>query len=175
MYDWRFSRRWLWSMVSSRMIDRVVLVRTDVSKEVSDSIIRATRIGEIETTNRRRLRLLVRLKLFLVHRFLSPWWRRREVPPKRRFLQEPRIHHSSLCFMFFRSLTSVKSDAHATPPHIRAGRDIFDFPEIDSEGIISWLVINIQIFCCVVLRCVISENFEPHRGVDYLMKYGGTR
>jgi hypothetical protein len=27
--------------------------------------------------------------LFLVHRFLSPWWRRRQVPPKRRFLQEP--------------------------------------------------------------------------------------
>jgi hypothetical protein len=27
--------------------------------------------------------------LFLVHRFLSPWWRRRQVPPKRRFLQGP--------------------------------------------------------------------------------------
>jgi hypothetical protein len=27
--------------------------------------------------------------LFLVHRFLSPWWRRRQVPPKHRFLQEP--------------------------------------------------------------------------------------
>jgi hypothetical protein len=27
--------------------------------------------------------------LFLVRRFLSPWWRRRQVPPKRRFLQEP--------------------------------------------------------------------------------------
>jgi hypothetical protein len=27
--------------------------------------------------------------LFLVQRFLSPWWRRRQVPPKRRFLQEP--------------------------------------------------------------------------------------
>jgi hypothetical protein len=27
--------------------------------------------------------------LFLVHRFLSPWWRRRQVPQKRRFLQEP--------------------------------------------------------------------------------------
>jgi hypothetical protein len=27
--------------------------------------------------------------LFLVHRFLSPWWRRRQVPPKRRFFQEP--------------------------------------------------------------------------------------
>jgi hypothetical protein len=27
--------------------------------------------------------------LFLVHRFLSPWWRRCQVPSKRRFLQEP--------------------------------------------------------------------------------------
>jgi hypothetical protein len=27
--------------------------------------------------------------LFLVHRFLSPWWRWSQVPPKRRFLQEP--------------------------------------------------------------------------------------
>jgi hypothetical protein len=27
--------------------------------------------------------------LFLVHRFLSPWWWRPKVPPKRRFLQEP--------------------------------------------------------------------------------------
>jgi hypothetical protein len=27
--------------------------------------------------------------LFLVHRFLSPWWRRPQVPPKRRLLQEP--------------------------------------------------------------------------------------
>jgi hypothetical protein len=29
------------------------------------------------------------LALFLVHRFLSPWWWRSSVPPKRRFLQEP--------------------------------------------------------------------------------------
>jgi hypothetical protein len=27
--------------------------------------------------------------MFLVHRLLSPWWWRRNVPPKRRFLQEP--------------------------------------------------------------------------------------
>jgi hypothetical protein len=31
----------------------------------------------------------LQLVLFLVHGFLSPWWRRRQVPPKRRFLQEP--------------------------------------------------------------------------------------
>jgi hypothetical protein len=34
-------------------------------------------------------RRLLQLVLFLVHRFLSPWWRRRQVPPKRRLLQEP--------------------------------------------------------------------------------------
>jgi hypothetical protein len=27
--------------------------------------------------------------VFFVHRFLSPWWWRRYVPPERRFLQEP--------------------------------------------------------------------------------------
>jgi hypothetical protein len=30
----------------------------------------------------------LQLVLFLVHRFLPPWWRRRQFPPKRRFLQE---------------------------------------------------------------------------------------
>jgi hypothetical protein len=30
----------------------------------------------------------LKLVLFLFHRFLSPWWRRREVPPKCRFLQD---------------------------------------------------------------------------------------
>jgi hypothetical protein len=95
------------------MLRRVVLVRTDVSAELSASIIRVTRIGEPGTTlavtnNRRTLRrnakyyivlyfyffaacvgCYLRLTLFLVQLFLSPWWWRRWVPPKRRFLQEP--------------------------------------------------------------------------------------
>jgi hypothetical protein len=33
-------------------------------------------------------RLLVTASVVLVHRILLPWWRRRYVPPKRRFLQE---------------------------------------------------------------------------------------
>jgi hypothetical protein len=41
----RFSRRWLRRMASSGMIRRVALVKTDVSEELSASIIKATRIG----------------------------------------------------------------------------------------------------------------------------------
>jgi hypothetical protein len=37
-------------MVSSGMLRRVALVRTDVSKELSASFIRVTRIGELGTT-----------------------------------------------------------------------------------------------------------------------------
>jgi hypothetical protein len=46
-------------MASSGMLHRVVLVRTDVSEELSASFIRVTRIGELETlavtSNRRTL------------------------------------------------------------------------------------------------------------------------
>jgi hypothetical protein len=37
-------------MASSRMLRRVALVRTDVSEELTTSIIRVTRIGELGTT-----------------------------------------------------------------------------------------------------------------------------
>jgi hypothetical protein len=48
-------------MASSGMLRRVALVRTDVSEELSDSLIRVTRIGELGrtlavTSNRRALR-----------------------------------------------------------------------------------------------------------------------
>jgi hypothetical protein len=51
-------------MVSSGMLRRVALVRSDVLEELSASFIRVTRIGEIGTTlavtsNRHMLRLLV--------------------------------------------------------------------------------------------------------------------
>jgi hypothetical protein len=65
--------------VSSGMLRRVSLVRTDVSEELSAFFIRVTRIGELGTTlavtnNRRTLRIntMLQIVLFLVHRFLSP-------------------------------------------------------------------------------------------------------
>jgi hypothetical protein len=65
-------------MASSGMLRRVVLVRTDVSEELSASIIRVTRIGELGTTfgatsNQRTLRRNIKhFKVFLrsVCRFL---------------------------------------------------------------------------------------------------------
>jgi hypothetical protein len=47
-------------MPSSGMLRRVALVKTDASEELSASIIRETRIGELGTT------------LTVVHLFLSP-------------------------------------------------------------------------------------------------------
>jgi hypothetical protein len=85
-------------MVSSGMLRHVALVRTDVSEELSATFIRVTRIGELVTmlavtSNRHTLRsmrwLLVTASVVPSSQFLSPWWWRRYVPPKRRFLQEP--------------------------------------------------------------------------------------
>jgi hypothetical protein len=68
LQDLRFSLRWLWRMVSSGMLRRGDLVRTDVSEEPGASFIRVTRIGELGTTqaatsNRRKLSLWVRQSL----------------------------------------------------------------------------------------------------------------
>jgi hypothetical protein len=89
---------WKW-MVSSGMLRRVALVTTDVLEEISASFIRMTRIRE--------------LVLFLVHRFLSPWWSRREVPRKHRFLQEPRGVTSQKTPFFI--VTAVKTSNVTIP------------------------------------------------------------
>jgi hypothetical protein len=89
---------WLWRMLSSGMLRHVALIWTDVSEEHFASIIRVTRISE---------EILHSMLQFLVTAnipsFLSPWWWRRYIPLKRRFLQEP---HSSTSqkmafFLFF--------------------------------------------------------------------------
>jgi hypothetical protein len=57
--------------VSSGMLRRVALVRTDVSEELGASFIRVIRLGELGTTlavtsNRRTLRRNTKLPLFIV-------------------------------------------------------------------------------------------------------------
>jgi hypothetical protein len=64
-------------MVSSGMLRRVALVRTDVSEELSTSFISVTRVGELGTTlpvtsNRRTLRKYTLLGL-LERADLSYW------------------------------------------------------------------------------------------------------
>jgi hypothetical protein len=66
-------------MVSSSMLRRVTLVRTDVSEELSASFIRVTRIGELGKT----------LAVTSNDARYEEIPRRRYVPPKRRFLQDP--------------------------------------------------------------------------------------
>jgi hypothetical protein len=66
-------------MASSGMLHRVALVRTGGSEKLSTSIIRVTRIGVLGTTLATDTRyeeivrrLLVKVNVFLVHRFLLP-------------------------------------------------------------------------------------------------------
>jgi hypothetical protein len=99
------------------LLRRVALVRTNVSEKPGASFIRVTKIGELGTThaatsNRRTLRR-------------NTWYFLRQVPPKRRFLQEPHgvtsqktpffINRSSfrnVCFLVFR----ITDDWHSPDP-----------------------------------------------------------
>jgi hypothetical protein len=72
MQGFRFSRRWLWRMASSGMLRRVALVRTDVSEELSSSLITVARIGELGTppavtSNRHTLRRKTSMLNFLIN------------------------------------------------------------------------------------------------------------
>jgi hypothetical protein len=67
-------------MTSSGMLSRVALVRIDISKEHSASMIRVTRIGELGTTlavtsNRRTLRRNTCRPLGLLQRVACKNWR----------------------------------------------------------------------------------------------------
>jgi hypothetical protein len=54
------------------MLRRAALVRTDVSEKRIDSIIRVTRISELDTALAVTKICLLLLTLCLAHRFLSP-------------------------------------------------------------------------------------------------------
>jgi hypothetical protein len=81
-------------MTSSGMLRRAALVRTNVSEELSASIIRVTRIGELWTTLavkeffRSVLRLLVTADV-PSSPILATLMMEAPSPPKRRLLQEP--------------------------------------------------------------------------------------
>jgi hypothetical protein len=76
LHELRSSRRCLFKMASSGMLRRIALVRTDVSKELSKSFIKLTRIGELGTklavtSNRHTLRRNVILVFNMTLRFMS--------------------------------------------------------------------------------------------------------
>jgi hypothetical protein len=89
-------------MVSSGVLRRVALVRTDVSDEISSSFIKVTRIGE-------------------------------QVPPKRRFLQEPHgltSQKTSLFLIKFVTRADIEAMLGGSPcqhgmarPRVADGRD----------------------------------------------------
>jgi hypothetical protein len=88
----------------------VALVRTDVSEEPGASFIRVTKIGELGTTqaatsSRRTLRRNTKV-------FLRSVRRRRQAPPKRRFLQEPHGVTSQKT-PFFKDTAHLKRDVGA--------------------------------------------------------------
>jgi hypothetical protein len=106
-------------MLSSGILRRMAVVRTDVSEEYSASIIRVTRIGELGTelaitSIRRKLRrniyiliFIVLLTFFLAHRLFSPSWWRHCFLPKRRILQE--IHGVTFQNTTFFIVTAMKT------------------------------------------------------------------
>jgi hypothetical protein len=72
-------------MVSSGMLHRVALVRTDVSEDLSASFIRVTRICDLHSVRR----LLVTASVVPSSPILVTLMQEALVPPKRLFLQEP--------------------------------------------------------------------------------------
>jgi hypothetical protein len=90
-------------IASSGILGYVALGIIDVSEELRGSFIRVT----LGISSQRRSVARYSYRFSYVHLFLSPWWRRSYVPPKRRFLQEPYggTFHSTPFFI----LTPVKT------------------------------------------------------------------
>jgi hypothetical protein len=97
-------------MASSEMLRRVALVRTDVSEELSASIIRVTRISEVGTTltvtSNRRTLLLVTVSVVPSSQIVFTLMKEAP-PPKRLFLQEPHGNTSQKTVFFI--VTAVKT------------------------------------------------------------------
>jgi hypothetical protein len=86
------------------MLRRVALVRADVSEKLGASFIRVTRISELETT-------LAVTSSVPSSPIIAPWWRRRYVPPKRQFLQEPHgVTSQKTSFFIFEVIWEISHD-----------------------------------------------------------------
>jgi hypothetical protein len=103
---WRFT--WYHSckrMSSTGMLRHVVLVRTDIGENVSppSSVTKISKLGTTfaVTSNRSTLRNKI------ARQFLSPWWWRRYVPPKRPFFKKPQGEISQMTAFFL--VTAVKT------------------------------------------------------------------
>jgi hypothetical protein len=124
---------------SSGMLRRVALVRTDVSEKLSASIIRVTRISTLGTTldvtaNRR------------TQRSNTKWWTiwRHYVPPKRRFLQQPRgvTSQKTLFFIVTAAKTSILHSTSEFPTASHVSWEVFSISSCLTVSITdfsSWL------------------------------------
>jgi hypothetical protein len=139
---------------------RVAIVKTNVSQERIASVIRATRIGELEI--RTVLRLL--LTLFLVRRFLSPWWWMWYIHPKRRFLQEPHGVKSkkTVVMSFFNNIVPILVWTRCRSVGMGTGYNVDD-PGFDSQQ---------EIFLYSTASRSALEPTRPHiQGVPGALSY----
>jgi hypothetical protein len=108
--------------------------------------------------------------LFLVHRFLSPWWRRRQVPPKRRFLQEPHgVTTQKTPFFMYVPLLIMRPKETAVArqwfsKHISAESNTY----VPAERLLDQLF-SIRFLCSVFSRRNLEDYFFPELIVHYFL------